>query len=144
MEKLGIDSIQKVWSMRGAKTGRTRRGCHGCSLHLKELLMDEAQDEMLVEANAESYRKQQAWKVERTQWRGDDPREGCQRTRAELEQGCYLLPAGKKSMKTLHRLGTGLGLIMPKNSKHEWCAVNVVDVDNSSGTNTSSSTEEVE
>ena len=95
----------------------------------EEQSIDEAEDEMLVEAMAERRRRQKAWKVERTG----------QGTRAKLGQGFVLSSTAKKSIKTLHSLGSCymvpgidkmkysyLRLVKPKKSEYEvvckWCA----------------------
>ena len=103
---------------------------------------------------------QQAWNRERTEKLGSDPKEVRATLRAELEPGFYISTAGKKGIRTLHRLVqcymipgmdymrfSYAGSILPSTSDFDmvckWCSKSggFVGDHNSSDTNTSSSSD---
>ena len=103
--------------------------------------------------------KQQAWNRERTRKLGDNPRACRAELRDSLQPGFYISSSSKKGIRTLHRLGQchrvpGLdymqyeyaGSSMPNSDAFDqtcsWCAKSV-GFDTISGTDTSSSTEDV-
>ena len=107
-----------------------------------------------------SKEKQQAWNRERTEKLGSDPNEVRATLRAELEPGFYISTAGKKGIRTLHRLGqcymipgmdymrfSYAGTILPSTSDFDmvckWCSKSAgfVGDQNTSDTNTLSSSD---
>ena len=64
-----------------------------------------SEDEATALKKKESKTKQEAWNLLRTERLGTDPREVRAAIRAELGPGFYVSSAGKKQIRTLHKLG---------------------------------------
>ena len=122
-----------------------------------ELIPDEDLDEKVLKKASKE--KQQVWNRGRSKLLGDDHKQTRILLRAGLEPGYYMSFSGKKAIKVLHRLGQcymlpGVdnmsyqfaGSVLPEQQirmirSAKWCAKEMAD-HNSSGTTTSSSSEE--
>ena len=126
-----------------------------------DLLPDDTLDEDAALKKKLSREKQQSWNRGRSVVLGDDHKKARIAIRAELEPVCYTYSSGKKRIKVLHRLGQCymlpgvdyvtydfVGNSFPAPALYDtvckWCAKsqNFKDAVDSSGTNTSLSSEE--
>ena len=125
-----------------------------------EIDVEDTETEAAAMKRKVSKEKQQAWNRERTEKLGLDPKKVRASLRAELKPGFYISTAGKKGIRTLHRLGqcymipgmdymrfSYAGTILPSTSDFDivckWCSKSggFVGDQNSSDTNTSSSSD---
>ena len=125
-----------------------------------EIVLDDIDEEAAVKKNL-ARQKQQSGNRERSELLGSDDKQTGAEIRSNLQEGYYISHSGKKSFRVLHFLGrccmlpgvdyqsfTFGGTSFPDSSAYDtvckWCAksAELKDVPGSSGTNTSSSSDD--
>ena len=125
-----------------------------------EIVLDDI-DEELATKKMLAKRKQQSGNRERSELLGSDPKQTRAEIRSNLREGYYISHSGKKAIRVSHYLGrcymllgvdylsfTFGGTAFPDSSAYDtvckWCAksTDLMDVPGSSGTNTSSSSDD--